>query len=395
MDIQTATQLPLVAGLAAVTDDPTSVVELVFKLLVIAVGLASLYFWYIAFNRLIAKQELIPYQRSECVLGFIDLVAIFIVWMGSQAAVGIALIVVVGPQAMEDGGTEDLFARHGILLLYMSAAFGLATLVISAAYLVIRYKTANSFGVRFNELKKQIGYGVVVFIMLQPVVLLIQLLLSWLVPYDHPIMSVLASDPSFVSIFGCWATAVLTAPLLEEFVYRGTFQHWLERLSVSKTIDNGLLFGDSSDVDNASEIDAGYSQSIQMGKLDEANGVASRLSVAEPVATNDSGATIQANDLNPYQAPRTKASDPFGSNSNGLANQRKFAYWPIFVSALLFALAHWGHGLAPIPLFILALGLGYLFRQTGSLIACITVHFLLNFYSMLVFTIIILMGETP
>ena len=57
MDIQTATQLPLVAGLAAVTDDPTSVVELVFELLVIAVGLASLYFWYIAFNRLIASRS--------------------------------------------------------------------------------------------------------------------------------------------------------------------------------------------------------------------------------------------------------------------------------------------------------------------------------------------------
>ena len=84
-----------------------------------------------------------------------------------------------------------------------------------------------------------------------------------------------------------------------------------------------------------------------------------------------------------------------GRKGEAVAGQLRFGYWPIFVSSLCFALVHWGQGLAPIPLFILALGLGYLFRQTGSLIACITVHFLLNFYSMFVFTAMILLGETP
>ena len=102
---------------------------------------------------------------------------------------------------------------------------------------------------------------------------------------------------------------------------------------------------------------------------------------------------------NPYLSPYTDAinqkKQAIDSQNEVNAMQRKFAYWPIFVSSLCFALVHWGQGLAPIPLFVLALGLGYLFRQTGSLIACITVHFLLNFYSMLVFTAMILLGETP
>jgi membrane protease YdiL (CAAX protease family) len=58
-------------------------------------------------------------------------------------------------------------------------------------------------------------------------------------------------------------------------------------------------------------------------------------------------------------------------------------YWPIFVSAAVFALLHLGHGPDPIPLFVLALGLGYLYRQTHRLAPSMTVHLLLNGMSML------------
>ena len=44
----------------------------------------------------------------------------------------------------------------------------------------------------------------------------------------------------------------------------------------------------------------------------------------------------------------------------------------------LFAVLHYGQGAAHYPLFFLALGLGYLYRQTGNLIAPIMVHMILN-----------------
>jgi membrane protease YdiL (CAAX protease family) len=56
--------------------------------------------------------------------------------------------------------------------------------------------------------------------------------------------------------------------------------------------------------------------------------------------------------------------------------------WPIFVSAAIFALMHAGNGPDPIPLFFLALGLGYLYRQTHRITPSMTVHFLLNAASM-------------
>jgi membrane protease YdiL (CAAX protease family) len=55
------------------------------------------------------------------------------------------------------------------------------------------------------------------------------------------------------------------------------------------------------------------------------------------------------------------------------------SHWPIVVSSFVFAMLHiGGQGAAPIPLFVLALGLGYLYRQTGCIVAPLVVHMVLN-----------------
>jgi len=220
---------------------------------------------------------------------------------------------------------------------------------------------------QYDNLTKQIRYGVAVFVMLFPVVMLIQWLLSMIVEYDHPVLSVLAENPTFVSIFGCWAAAVLAAPFLEEFLFRGVFQYWLERLSVSKLSNDQLFVGGANVVEEiSSEPHEASSESFVTAELVEPN--------------NDDDVADADKVLNPYATPQRSV---IRSIDVAATTQRRFAYWPIFVSSLCFALVHLGQGLAPIPLFILAVGLGYLFRQTGSLIACITVHFLLNLRSWL------------
>jgi len=367
-------------------ENPTAFwVELGLSILVITVGIVSLVFWAIAVRRLVFKQELIPYRRSECVLGFFDVAAIFVCWLGAQIASGAVLVAIKGPNAVR-GSEAEIFEEHGVPLLYLSAMFGIASFIVGGLYLVFRYQTTNSFGLRLGQLRQQVGYGVVVFTMLFPITLLIQFLLSMLVEYDHPILSVLSENPSFVPIFGCWAAAVFQAPLVEEFLFRGVFQHWLERLSVSKITDENMLFGGS----NLMTSDGTVGNTLD--KMPE-------LLTAEVVETSVYNTAFDSDQTNPYQPPNAqtiaKKRQTIDQKNEADSAGPKFAYWPILVSSLCFALVHWGQGLAPIPLFILALGLGYLFRQTGSLIACVTVHFLLNFYSMLVFTIMILLGETP
>ena len=51
---------------------------------------------------------------------------------------------------------------------------------------------------------------------------------------------------------------------------------------------------------------------------------------------------------------------------------------PVVLTSLLFATMHLGQGAAPIPLFFLSLGLGFLYQRTGRLVPVIVVHMMLN-----------------
>ena len=48
------------------------------------------------------------------------------------------------------------------------------------------------------------------------------------------------------------------------------------------------------------------------------------------------------------------------------------------------ALAHFGYGPEPVPLFVLALFLGYVYQRTHRILPCIVAHALFNLFSMIV-----------
>lgn len=54
------------------------------------------------------------------------------------------------------------------------------------------------------------------------------------------------------------------------------------------------------------------------------------------------------------------------------------AWWPIWVSSICFGLAHTNQGFAPVSLIMLALGMGYLYRQTHSYVAVVSMHMAFN-----------------
>jgi membrane protease YdiL (CAAX protease family) len=58
------------------------------------------------------------------------------------------------------------------------------------------------------------------------------------------------------------------------------------------------------------------------------------------------------------------------------------AWWPMAVSSALFAVAHQGQGYAQAPLFVLAMFLGYLYRQTHRLLPCFAAHAAFNGFSL-------------
>lgn len=72
--------------------------------------------------------------------------------------------------------------------------------------------------------------------------------------------------------------------------------------------------------------------------------------------------------------------DDHDSQPVGVTQRPSFA--PVFISAGIFALMHLASGIDVVPLFFLALGLGFLYRQTHRLWPGIVVHTLLNAFSM-------------
>jgi membrane protease YdiL (CAAX protease family) len=57
---------------------------------------------------------------------------------------------------------------------------------------------------------------------------------------------------------------------------------------------------------------------------------------------------------------------------------------PILVSSLLFAVAHFGYGPEPIPLFFLAIVLGYIYQRTHRILPSIVTHATFNAFAMFI-----------
>ncbi len=157
--------------------------------------------------------------------------------------------------------------------------------------------------------------------MILPPVMLVSAAVDLFVPYEHPVLESLAKIATpGVFVATFIGTAVVT-PLVEEFLVRGLLQGSLQ-------------------------------------------GIADR----------------DPEDDSPWYSRAFTSTSPARD-----ADWTPITYWPVVVSSLVFACLHiGGQGAAPIPLFVLSLGLGYLYRQTGSLTPPIVVHMVLNGLTLIV-----------
>ena len=184
-------------------------------------------------------------------------------------------------------------------------------LTIGFALLWIRSQTDVSwqdFGWRGEKVFGDLRLGLIAFAALAAPIYGLQAVLSSdfvkehfseLVKEQHPIIEELRRQPSPLLYALAGLSAVLVAPLAEEFLFRVLLQGWLESV---------------------------------------------RLPTNEPATSGE-------------HRPRPSA---------------------IVVTSILFASMHIGHGAAPVPLFFLALALGYLYQRTHRLLPSVTVHFCLN-----------------
>lgn len=210
-----------------------------------------------------------------------------------------------------------------------------------------------------------IGLGLVAAWLILPPTMLMMGAVSALQEYSHPVLDALKpsdsdAGPNFAIFAALFFTTAIVTPVVEEFWFRGLLQGGLQRLADART--DAINWGMTR-----SSIPAETIPEETMPPLNEAG---------DPFQPPQPDAGF-VKEVPVTSAGLANVADP-ATRSDWIPN----AIWPLVVASLLFALMHWGQGLAPIPLFFLSLGLGYLYRQTGSLIPSIVVHFVLNGFTM-------------
>jgi len=156
-----------------------------------------------------------------------------------------------------------------------------ATLAVAIPVLAVRSRSWPALRLTSRLPLRDAAAGLLMLVAITPALLVIAGVLNQLVPYHHPILDFLAADRGPRALLLTATSAVLVAPLAEEFFFRGLLQGWLERVAPAAAIP---------------------------------------------------------------------------------------------ISAIAFGLAHVDHGLGWIPLVGFGLAAGFLSRQTGSLVASITLH---------------------
>lgn len=167
--------------------------------------------------------------------------------------------------------------------------------------------------------------GLAAFVLIVPPVLLVKVGVSKLINASdldeaHPLIHRIRTEPGQWTVFAMVGlSAVVAAPLYEELLFRQMIQGFLQRLDAWRITHFARL---------------------------------------------------------PHRSARRRADHDDSVNDS--PGNVPTGYWPMLVSAGLFAGVHLGHGVDPLPLFLLGAGLGFLYRQKNRLLPCVVVHALLN-----------------
>ncbi len=275
--------------------------------------------------------------RRQVPWGMIDIVILYLVLFLAMGFLFVLLKSVYGIDASIR--LEDLRPNDRATLLATSAGASLAATFVALSIVRVRNRASLiDLGIDWRFFRDDLAIGLAAFVLIAGPVFLIQRVLVLLWPSKHPLIELVMNnpDPAFFAVSAF--SALLVAPLAEEFTYRVILQGWMERVVTHRGDPMPLLLGGHAD---AARSDGKNEKQLPV--------TAERKSADECKPTNS--------------APPT---------SN----------WPIVASAAIFALMHWGHGPDPIPLFVFALGLGYLYQRTHRVLPCIIVHFLLNAVSL-------------
>lgn len=290
--------------------------------------------WLFAIQRVRAGRELLPWTtRRPVTWGLLDVVIGFILFLLFEVA---ALQMLDLPLDVAQGEV-DLTPAQQVQVLVLMAFGRLAAMGVGVLVLTVRtHARRDDTGLEWRHAAADLRLGATAFIMIAPPIYYLQNLLSKFFSPDaaHPLVDAVRDSPTLPLFGAACFTAVVAAPVVEEFMLRGLLQGWLEKLAVWRGNPMFVLTGGTVEWEP------------QRGPWSDSDGSA---------------------------RPTNETPHP--------------PVWPIFASSLLFGLMHIQPGQPspdPIALTFFALGLGFLYQRTHRLLPCIVMHMLLNTSSMII-----------
>ena len=308
----------------------------------------NIWIWSVAFRRVARGEHAIDLQPRWLVpWGLVDVIGAIVVSI-FFGPVAIKIL-----ESVTDYDSQTLLLEQP-LKLQLAALFALSCGSLLAGIctvVVIRIRVGaelSDFGLpsSWKEIRQDLIIGVIGFFALVVPVLTIQFALNWAWDTEtkHPIVMALKENPDQVDAL-FWGViiwvAVIVAPVFEELLIRVIFQGWLENIASGKLNEFEILSG----------LHARFRK--------------------EPVP-----------DLPSFDDELAEISEHENEPATHQYHEPKLIKtWPIFCSSLLFAMLHWNHGPDPYPLFVLAVGLGYIYHTTHRILPCIVVHMMINLTS--------------
>lgn len=298
-------------------------------LLFIVVAVGSLAGWgWIVRRRQTTGQSLVkPRLQQEPYWSFAE----FFVGFGLMLICSTAAILTArrylaagSPDGVTPLDSEDVtITSHDLVVT--SIAGSTAQLLVLFSLMVWMGLTRREYLVRWGLWPSwsDVRLGLIASLFILPPILMLAQLLDWYVQeYEHPVLDAVKQQPTLAVFLSMTFSAAIVAPIFEEFLFRGLLQGSIQKLTRRLAFERQAA---------EQELD--------------------RPTISETVS------------------PAEVASWPWNA---------------VLVSSATFAIMHLGNGAAPIALFFFAVALGYLYRQTGRLWPCITVHFTLNLFSMVI-----------
>lgn len=260
-------------------------------------------------------------EQREVPWGVLDvLILVATMWVAKLIGQIAAMFLISAREGIPVDKIDSAVAmRNADVLLPCSVLFSVLQLVLAILFLKKFHRaTAEDLGLSWTFLRRDICIGFVVSVMVIPLVLLVNIVIHLFLQETYNHQVMVLVRHSM--IFAGLSTVVV-APLVEEFHFRVFLQGWMQR-----------IFG----------MDTTKKMRVIQGDVRTEKMVAQKL-------------------------VRGKS--------------KNVPVWPIFLCSLIFAAMHAGQGAAPYALFVFAVFLGLLYRQTHSVVPCIVVHIVLNLWS--------------